>query len=199
MQVDAVREAVAQVGPMFVDLIVPPAPEPRPEPAPPPPARPMAKTPRPPAPTLAAAPAPEHDPFAVEKGPHEPEHPAPRELPATVVEASLPPAPPPPPAPVYPRASRRLGESGRVTVRVFVGAGLNARGADRPVGLAADSKIFAPHDLTADAMAQYNAGPLSFKLNLTNLTDEHHADQLYPGHYIPGKPRTVQLTTAMAF
>ena len=48
-------------------------------------------------------------------------------------------------------------------------------------------------------MAEYTAGPVSFKLNVTNLTDEHHADQLYRGHYVPGKPRTVQLTTALRF
>ena len=31
------------------------------------------------------------------------------------------------------------------------------------------------------------------------MTDKLYADQLYRGHYIPGKPRTIQLTTTVAF
>jgi periplasmic protein TonB len=41
---------------------------------------------------------------------------APRELPASAIQYLE------PPVPVYPRASRRLGESGLVVVRVFVDA-----------------------------------------------------------------------------
>jgi catecholate siderophore receptor len=40
---------------------------------------------------------------------------------------------------------------------------------------------------------------LSYKLSLTNVTDEHYADFLYRGHYIPGKPRTLQATLAYEF
>ena len=36
-------------------------------------------------------------------------------------------------------------------------------------------------------MAEYTAGDLSFKLNVTNVTDKLYADQLYRGHYVPGK------------
>ncbi|MBS0443976.1 MAG: energy transducer TonB, partial [Proteobacteria bacterium] len=57
LQVDAVRSAVAEAAPLFVDLIAPPAPEKPAEPPPPPP-RPLTKTAPPPAPLIAAAPAP---------------------------------------------------------------------------------------------------------------------------------------------
>ena len=50
-----------------------------------------------------------------------------------------------------------------------------------------------------DLMAELTLGDMSFKLNLTNLTDKLYADMLYRGHYIAGKPRTVQLTTAFQF
>jgi catecholate siderophore receptor len=87
----------------------------------------------------------------------------------------------------------------RVTPKWRVGAGLNARSGDKPAGLAPDSPVRASKFITADAMAEYSDGPVSFKLNVTNLADEHYADQLYRGHYIPGKPRTLQLTTALKF
>lgn len=48
-------------------------------------------------------------------------------------------------------------------------------------------------------MAEYTAGDLNFKLNVTNVTDKLYADQLYRGHYVPGKARTVQLTTSIKF
>jgi catecholate siderophore receptor len=76
---------------------------------------------------------------------------------------------------------------------------LNARSGDRPVGLAASSPIVAPHYVTGDLMAEFDAGPAIFKLNVTNVTDEHYADMLYRGHYIPGKPRTVQLNMTLKF
>lgn len=138
LQVDAVRQAVAQAGPLFVDLIVPPAPVPAPEPSPQPPPRPTPKTP-PRAPVIAAVPTPAPAPFVVEEAPREPAPPAPIEPPVVAVEVPAPPAPQSlpaaprelpasaiqylePPAPLYPRASRRLGESGLVVVRVFVDA-----------------------------------------------------------------------------
>lgn len=81
-----------------------------------------------------------------------------------------------------------------------LGGGLNARSSDRPAGLAAGSAIVAPKYITGDVMAEYQfSTEVGFKLNVTNVTDEHYADQLYRGHYIPGKPRTVQLTSTMKF
>lgn len=138
LQIDAVREAVGDAVPQFVELIAPPAPEqPRPpEPPAPPPPQPLPKTPPPPAPLIAATPLPATTAPAF-VAPELPREPAPPEAVAMAAEPAptAPPPPPParelpasaiqylePPAPAYPRASRRLGESGLVIVRVFVDA-----------------------------------------------------------------------------
>ena len=71
-----------------------------------------------------------------------------------------------------------------------IGGGVNARGGVKP--LLAD--FFAPHYVTADLMAEYDAGPALIKVNLTNITDKLYADQLYRGHFIPGQGRTLQVT-----
>ena len=138
LQVDAVRSAVRDAAPIFVELLAPPAPRPRPEPPAPPPPSVTPKSPPPPAPVMAAAPRAEQPAAFVV--PEPPPQPAPVTPPAppVVVTAPAPPAPAPPPAaprelpasaiqyleppePVYPRASRRAGEAGLVVVRVFVG------------------------------------------------------------------------------
>jgi periplasmic protein TonB len=137
LQIDAVRAAVAQSAPMFVNLIAAPAP-PLPPAPPPPPPQPMRKPlpPPPPRSIIAAAPSPAPAAFVVPAPPPpEPVAAAPE------IAAALPPAPPaplpaPPPAPkiipasavqylepllpVYPRLSIRLRETGRVMVRVFI-------------------------------------------------------------------------------
>jgi protein TonB len=134
LQVDAVRQAVHEVSPLIVDFIAPEAP---PQPPPPPPIRPPVPAPRPaPAPVIAAAPTPvpAPAPFVVPA----PE-PMPAPAPAMVEAPPAPPAPVPPPAPPAPKllpatavryvvppaievpmASRRLGESGTVLLRVVV-------------------------------------------------------------------------------
>ena len=98
-----------------------------------------------------------------------------------------------------PRHSGTLWTTYQLTPAWRVGGGLNARGSDRPVGLAATSAIVAPRFVTADLMAEYVRQDLSYKLSLTNVTDEHYADYLYRGHYVPGKGRGVQLTAAYRF
>ena len=98
-----------------------------------------------------------------------------------------------------PKHTGTLWTTYKLTPKWRVGAGVNARSGDKPAGLAPDSLVRASKFVTADAMAEYSDGPVSFKLNVTNIADEHYADQLYRGHYIPGKPRTVQLTTALKF
>lgn len=110
---------------------------PRPVPAaetPPPTPKPVAKRPRPPAPVLAAAPRAEAPPssFLV---PEVPAEPAPSAAPQAAEAAEAAPVAPPPlvppvfnaayldnPPPQYPPASRRLGEKGRVVLRIFVSA-----------------------------------------------------------------------------
>ncbi len=141
LQVQAVRDAVLTVAPIFVDFISPPAP---PLPAPPPvrpPAPPPLRRAEPP-PLIAAAPAPAAAPAAFEVPPPPAEPPAPQPAPAAPPAPPAPPMPAPAPVPApapaprfispsavqylvaprpeYPRASRRLGESGRVVLRVFI-------------------------------------------------------------------------------
>src|SRR5580765_6876713 len=130
MQIGAVREAVLEAAPMFVDLIAPPAP-PAP-PVPPPKPQPIVKK-APSVPVIKAAPSPAPSPFVVPAPPPEPVAIAAPPAPP-VVAAPAPPAPPPPPKnlpasavqyastvePEYPRLSRRNGEAGRVLVRVFI-------------------------------------------------------------------------------
>lgn len=141
LQVDAVRSAVAEAAPLFVELIAPPDPQPQPEPlAPPPLPRPTLSPP--PTPVIAAAPRAEAPAAVVVPEPSPAPTPsAPPASPVVVVAAPAPaPAPPAsptpavprelpasaiqylePPEPAYPRASRRMGEAGLVVVRVFVG------------------------------------------------------------------------------
>jgi catecholate siderophore receptor len=77
-----------------------------------------------------------------------------------------------------------------------LGGGLNARSSDAPQLVTA---FKAPGYVTADLMAEYTLGDLTLKANLTNLTDKLYADMLYRGHYVPGKPRTVQVTASWRF
>ena len=133
LQVQSVQQAVREVSPLIVDFIAPEAP-PKPAP-PPPPVRPPVPAPRPaPAPVIAAAPTPTPAPapFVVPA-------PEPAPAPTAVLAPPAPPAPVPPPAPPAPKllpatavryvvppaievpmASRRLGESGTVLLRVVV-------------------------------------------------------------------------------
>lgn len=137
LQVDAVRQSVAQAAPLLVDFITvaPPKPEVPPPPPPPPPPRRIVEHPRP-VPLITAAPTPAPAPPAFVAEPAPPEPPPPVVAVNTPPEPAppAPPAPPPmprtiaatavqyvrPPAPVYPALSRRLGESGRVVLKVLI-------------------------------------------------------------------------------
>ena len=83
----------------------------------------------------------------------------------------------------------------QLTPKLRLGGGLNARSKDSPQ----QSTVVARGYVTADLMAEYDAGAMVFKFNVTNLADKLYADMLYRGHYIAGKPRTVQLTTSFKF
>jgi protein TonB len=143
LQVEAVRQTVKQVAPLFVSLVVPAAPQAVPQPAQPPreAARPLPKRQPQPAPLIAAAPeaAPSSETFVA------PAAPAPVTPPAVAAPAAAPaqalPAEATPPVAaarelpdsavqflrlpevVYPRLSQRHGETGLVVVRAYVGAG----------------------------------------------------------------------------
>lgn len=95
-----------------------------------------------------------------------------------------------------PRHTGTIWTTYKVTPKWRLGGGLNARSSDTPQ----QSTIVAPKFITGDVMAEYQfSSEVGFKFNVTNVSDEHYADQLYRGHYIPGKARTVQLTSTMKF
>ncbi len=98
-----------------------------------------------------------------------------------------------------PRFSGTVWSTYKVAPRWRVGGGLNLRSSDKPVGLAATSPIVAPKFITADLMAEYTLGRLAFKASLANVTNKHYADYIYRGHYIPGRPRTLLVTTTYRF
>lgn len=147
LQIGAVREAVLEAAPMFVDLIAPPTPPtlpPQPPQPPLPKPQPIVKEAPPRVPVIAAAPSPAPSSFVVPAPPPEPVVIAAPAAPPAVAAPAPPAAPPAPrnlPAsavqyastvePEYPRVSRRNGESGRVMVRVFI----DEAGAPRQVQL----------------------------------------------------------------
>ena len=142
LQVREVREAVADVAPMFVSLVASPAP---PEPVkiepPPPPPKPQPIVKQPPKPVIVTAqPTPAPAPFVVPAPPEQPPPIAEPASPPVVAVAPSQPAPRAPPAPApapkiirasavqylepivlqYPRLSQRNGETGRVLIRVYI-------------------------------------------------------------------------------
>lgn len=185
LQVREVREAVAGAAPLLFSMVTP-----VPKPAPPPPAAP--RSPRPPPvarPVLSTAPppVPTPAPFTAPAPPPEPVIEAAAPAVASPVEAPpAPPAPPkiipasavqylePPPL-VYPRASRRAGEAGRVVVRVFIDeAGLprevqvsRSSGFARLDEAAAAAVLkarFKPYSDNGQAIAGWALVPLTFDL-----------------------------------
>ncbi|MDW8335954.1 MAG: TonB-dependent siderophore receptor [Tepidimonas sp.] len=79
-----------------------------------------------------------------------------------------------------------------------VGAGLNFRGRQTPLR---NPGWQVPSWVTLDLMAEYTVIPerFSIKANLTNATNKLYADQLYPGHYVPGQGRVLAVTASMKF
>jgi catecholate siderophore receptor len=78
-----------------------------------------------------------------------------------------------------------------------VGAGVNLRGRQTPIR---NPGWEVPAWVTADVMAEYQMNDkFTLKANVSNVTNELYADQLYSGHYIPGAGRVVQLTGTMKF
>lgn len=124
LQVDAVRETLTAAAPIMFSLV-----EPETKPPVPPPPRPIPKV-APPAPVIATTAATPTSDFVVAESEPEipsvtatpavaqpepaPAPPAPKLIPASAIEYRV------PPPLEYPRASRKLRESGRAIVRVFV-------------------------------------------------------------------------------
>ncbi|MES2717076.1 MAG: TonB-dependent siderophore receptor [Pseudomonadota bacterium] len=97
---------------------------------------------------------------------------------------------------LIPRHSGTVWTTYQLTPNWRVGGGINARSAMAPYQV---TTFQAPSYVTGDLMAEYTLRDMSFKLNISNVTDKLYADMLYRGHYIPGKPRTVQLTGTYRF
>ena len=85
----------------------------------------------------------------------------------------------------------------QITYQWRVGAGVNLRGRQTPIR---NPGWEVPAWVTADVMAEYQMNDkFTLKANVSNVTNELYADQLYSGHYIPGAGRVVQLTGTMKF
>ena len=96
-----------------------------------------------------------------------------------------------------PEHSATLWTTHQIDGQWRVGGGLNMRSSMTPLQV---RDFAAPSYVTADLMAEYAwARDLQFKLNVTNVTNKLYADYLYRGHYVPGAPRTVQLTASYKF
>jgi catecholate siderophore receptor len=96
-----------------------------------------------------------------------------------------------------PRVSATLWNTYQINSQWRVGAGLNHRGAQTPNR---NPGWEAPAFTTADVMAEYRYDEqLTFKGNVSNLTNKLYADQLYSGHYVPGAGRLVQVTGSYKF
>jgi catecholate siderophore receptor len=98
-----------------------------------------------------------------------------------------------------PRHSGTLWSTYQLTSNWRIGAGINARSRDKPAGLNANSLVRAPAFVTGDLLLEYLTGLISLKANLTNITDEHYAETVYRGHYVPGKPRSLEITATLQF
>ena len=96
-----------------------------------------------------------------------------------------------------PRISATLWNTYQINGQWRVGAGVNHRSAQTPNR---NPGWEAPAFTTADVMAEYRVDEqLTFKGNVSNLTDKRYADQLYSGHYVPGAGRLVQVTGSYKF
>jgi protein TonB len=131
------RRAVEVIVPaaLLTEFVTPPAPVVAPEPPPPTPPKPQPKTVRTPTPRPAPQPLPVTNAPPSDNAPVVPaEPPAPSNAPITAAPVATPEAPPPPrielpssnaaylqnPAPAYPAISKRMGEQGKVVLRVFI-------------------------------------------------------------------------------
>jgi catecholate siderophore receptor len=85
----------------------------------------------------------------------------------------------------------------QVNAQWRVGAGINFRGRQTPIR---NPGWEVPGWVTADVMAEYKMNEkVSFKANISNITNKLYADHLYTGHYIPGAGRLVQVTGSFKF
>ncbi|MFM2406736.1 MAG: hypothetical protein RL223_4616 [Pseudomonadota bacterium] len=97
-----------------------------------------------------------------------------------------------------PRHSGSLWTTYQVHPLVRVGGGLTARSSQTPQ--ANPAGIVAPRWVTGDLMAEYTPNDnYALKLNVKNVTNKLYADSIYRGHWVPGAPRTIQVTGSVKF
>lgn len=95
-----------------------------------------------------------------------------------------------------PRYSGSLWATWQADPRWRFGAGLNLRGRQTPTRATWEVPAFA----TLDLMAEHTLSEaVTAKLNLTNVANRLYADQLYPGHYVPGTGRLLQMTVSWRY
>jgi protein TonB len=185
MQVDAVRNAVDDIGPLFVSFVAPEPPKVEIPPVPPPPPRPAPKKQAPPLVVSEAPPAPREE-FVVPEPPHEPAPVAPviEEVPAPPAPVVAPPAPKVitavefirPPKVEYPALSRRLGERGRVVLRVLINrdglaervevqTGSSSARLDEAAIKAAREALYRPYRENGEAIPVWALLPIVFELH----------------------------------
>jgi len=192
LQVREVREAVAEVAPVFVSLVTAATPPKVTPPPPPPPPTPQVRrtlAPEPRLVTAAPTPTPTPAPF-VAPPPPEPVPPEPAPV-AVAAPVAAPASPPPPAAPrnlsasavqyleplqvEYPRLSKRLGETGVVMLRVFIDEAGRVREAqvsrtsghprlDDAAIAAVQKARFKPPSENGQALSGYAQVPVDFQL-----------------------------------
>jgi len=86
----------------------------------------------------------------------------------------------------------------KLTQALRVGGGLTARSGQSPLR---NPGYYVPKFIVGDLMAEYHVvyDKLIFKANVINVADKLYADQVYPGHYIPGPGRMLQVTGTYKF
>ncbi len=95
-----------------------------------------------------------------------------------------------------PRYSGSLWSTWQANSAWRLGAGLNLRGRQTPTRAEFEVPSFAVGEL----MLEYtHSEALSVKTNLSNVTNKLYADQLYPGHYVPGAGRQLTVTLSQRF
>lgn len=92
-----------------------------------------------------------------------------------------------------PRVSGSVWANWRITPKWRVGFGIDGRSKTKPA-LAETGVNVAPGYVKADAMVEVEMAPMTFKLNLINLTDKVYADGIYRGFTVPGATRSAQVT-----
>lgn len=97
-----------------------------------------------------------------------------------------------------PEHSGSIWTTYQVTPALRLGGGIKARSSMAPLR---NPGYKAPAFVVGDLMAEYKVwqDQLTLKLNVSNVTNKLYGDTLYPGHYLPGAGRLIELTASWKF